>query len=195
MTARLEDNVFLFSFFVQFRHYISLRTQNPVFFHQLTFKWRCVTWLAKRGWTCERLTSVWNSTPIVYNDVFERFDAFIIHHNHTGVNFAVVKFMETITSQLYQALTHAMRLIPWLWTTTPLRGSWKITSLQSAQVQAPTSASRTRCPRSPSVHPEIHFPEHVCNYQTRTAGEYQIKARGGYKRECLSTESCKTRYY
>lgn len=96
-------------------------------------------------------------------NVFELFDGFIIHHCHTGVNLAVVKFMKTITSQLYQALTHAMRIIPWLWTTTPLRGSWKITSLQSAQVQAPTSVSRTRCPRSPSVHSELHFSEPVYN--------------------------------
>lgn len=97
---------------------------------------------------------------------------FTIHHCHIGINFAVVKFMETVTSQLYQALTHAMRIIPWLWTT-PLRGSWKITSLQSAQVQAPTSASRTRCPRSPSVHRELHFPEPVYNYQAITVVEYQ----------------------
>lgn len=110
------------------------------------------------GRACQRLTSLWSATRTVYYYVFEWFDVFIMHHCNTGVKFAVVKFMETITSQLYRALTHAMRIIPWLWTTTPLRGSWKITSLQSAQVQAPTSASRTRCPRSPSVHRELHFP-------------------------------------
>ncbi len=145
--------------------------------------------------------SVWclcSTTMTVYYYVFEWFDVFRIHHCHIGINFAVVKFMETITSQLYQALTHAMRIIPWLWTTTPLRGSWKITSLQSAQVQAPTSTSRTWCPRSPSVHSELHFSEPITlyNYQAITVVEYQktvnltltVKSHGIYKRGCFSEE-------
>lgn len=127
-----------------------------------SIRWRlsCVTWLTKRE-DRENMTAL--NFPVkhlygLYDYVFEWFDRFIIHHSHIGV-----KFMETITSQLYQALTHAMRIIPWLWPTTPLRGSWKITSLQSEQVQAPTSVSRTRCPRSPSVHSELHFSEPVYN--------------------------------
>lgn len=89
-----------------------------------------------------------------------------IHHCLIGVDFAVVKFIATITSQLYQALTRAMRIIPWFWATTPLRGSWKITSLQSAQVQALTSASRTRCPRFFFGPPEIYIPQHARGFQT-----------------------------
>lgn len=88
-----------------------------------------------------------------------------IHHCLIGVNFAVVTFIETITRQLYQALTRAMRIIPWFWATTPLRGSWKITSLQSAQVQASTSASRTRCPRFFFGPPKIYIPQHAYDNQ------------------------------
>lgn len=153
---------FLLSFFVQYMHYSTWGTQNPVFFHQLTFKWRCVTWRTRGGGEMHALHVLMNRHRgsllcfLVIKHVYLQ----IINRSLIGVDFAVVELIATITRQLYQALTRAMRIIPWFWATTPLRGSWKITSLQSALVQTSTSAARTRCPRIFFGPPEIYIPQH-----------------------------------